>query len=94
MERLRDKGHWPHFHALRRPFHRNKHGLRGESSRDAMAVGDNFHLFILFFLTLAPWLRSSVSHQDLPRGHGQQLGKHRESDGHVDVIDSSELPSP
>ena len=59
-----------------------------------MAVGDNFHLFIIFFLTLAPCLRSSVSHQDLPRGHGQQLGKHRESEGHVDVIDSSELPSP
>ena len=59
-----------------------------------MAVGDNFHQFILFFLTLAPCLRSSVSDQDLPRGHGQQLGKHRESEGHVDVIDSSELPSP
>ena len=59
-----------------------------------MAVGDNLHLFVLFFLTLAPCLRSSVSHQDLPRGHGQQLGKHRESEGHVDVIDSSELPSP
>ena len=59
-----------------------------------MAVGDNFHLFVLFFLTLAPCLRPSVSHQDLPRGHGQQLGKHRESEGHVDVIDSSELPSP
>ena len=53
-----------------------------------------FNLFILFFLTLAPCLRPSVSHQDLPRGHGQQLGKHRESEGHVDVIDSSELPSP
>ena len=53
-----------------------------------------FKLFILFFLTLAPCLRPSVSHQDLPRGHGQQLGKHRESEGHVDVIDSSELPSP
>ena len=59
-----------------------------------MDVGDSFHLFIIFFLTLAPCLRSSVSHQDLPRGHGQQLGKHRESEGHVDVIDSSELPSP
>ena len=59
-----------------------------------MAAGDNLHLFVLFFLTLAPCLRSSVSHQDLPRGHGEQLGKHRESEGHVDVIDSSELPSP
>ena len=39
-------------------------------------------------------MRPSVSHQELPRGHGQQLGKHRESEGHVDVIDSSELPSP
>ena len=59
-----------------------------------MAVGNSVHLFILFFLTLAPCLRSSVSHQYLPRGHGQQLGKHRESEGHVDeLIDSSELPS-
>ena len=53
-----------------------------------------FTCLVLFFLKLAPCLRSSVSHQDLPRGHGQQLGKHRESEGHVDVIDSSELPSP
>ena len=39
-------------------------------------------------------MRPSVSHQDLPRGHGQQLGKHGGSEGHVDFIDSSGLTSP
>ncbi|XP_022798777.1 uncharacterized protein LOC111336872 [Stylophora pistillata] len=47
-----------------------------------------FFLFVLFILgqTL-----TSANHQELPRGHGKELGKHRESDGHVEIL--HQLPS-
>lgn len=59
-----------------------------------MAGSRNFHLLILISFGLVPCLRSTVNRQDLPRGHGQPLGRHRDSEGHVDEIDSSKLPSP
>ena len=59
-----------------------------------MVRGAKFYLFILFVVGLAPCLSSSVNHKDLPRGHGEELGKHRDSEGHVNIIDSDKLPSP
>lgn len=59
-----------------------------------MAGGVKCCLFVLSIFELAPCLISSVNHKDLLRGHGEELGKHRDSDGHVDIIDSDRLPSP
>ena len=59
-----------------------------------MVGGAKFYLFILFVVGLAPCLSSSVNHKDLPRGHGEELGRHRDSEGHVNIIDSDKLPSP
>lgn len=47
------------------------------------------YLFVLLVSRLAP---SNGSHQELPRGHGEELCKHRDSEGHVDIL--RELPSP
>ena len=59
-----------------------------------MVGGSKFYLFILSVVGLAPCLRSSVNYKDLPRGHGEELGKQRDPEGHVDIIDSDKLPSP
>lgn len=61
---------------------------------EEMAGGVKCCLFVLSIFGLAPCLISSVNHKDLLRGHGEELGKHRDSDGHVDIIDSDRLPSP
>jgi hypothetical protein len=50
-------------------------------------------LFVVLF-SLAFCFNISLTKEvkDLPKGHGEHLGKHRESDGHVDVLTS--IPSP
>lgn len=53
-----------------------------------------YNLFLLFIFELIQCLSSSESHNELPRGHGEELGRHRDSDGHVDIIDAEDLPSP
>lgn len=54
-----------------------------------MALHIVIYLFVLLFCGLAP---ASVSRQELPRGHGEELGKHRDSEGHLEIL--HELPSP
>ena len=49
-------------------------------------------LFGLFVLLLFPRIDSSIKFESLPRGHGEELCRHRDSDGHVDIL--YELPSP
>ena len=46
----------------------------------------------VFVLLVSRLTCTTVSPQELPRGHGEELGKHRDSDGHLDIL--HELPSP
>ncbi|RMX38199.1 hypothetical protein pdam_00003363 [Pocillopora damicornis] len=46
----------------------------------------------LFVLSILERALTSANHQELPRGHGEELGKHRDSDGHVEIL--QQLPSP
>lgn len=54
-----------------------------------MALHTVIYLFVFFILGLAP---TSVSRQELPQGHGEELGKHRDSEGHLEIL--HKLPSP
>ena len=53
-----------------------------------------FYLLVLVIFGLAACFSSSVNDMELPRGHGEELGRHRDSEGHVDIIHADELPSP
>ena len=87
MRRLWSLVDKPHFGAFTRL-------LTTVNKISVMAGGLKVYLFVLFHFGLNTCIRSSVHRQDVPRGHGKQLGTHRDSEGHVDVIDSSKLPSP
>lgn len=49
-------------------------------------------LFIISSFALFLDLALAKEVKDLPKGHGEELGKHRDSDGHVDVLTT--IPSP
>jgi len=49
-----------------------------------------FHKIVVFIVLLQHSL--SVDVHEVPKGHGEQLGKHRGSDGHVDILNT--IPSP
>ena len=47
---------------------------------------------LFIFLGLFWCLDSTDQNNALPKGHGEQLGKHRSSDGHIDVLET--VPHP
>ena len=57
---------------------------------DAMRMSERFLYFLVIFSSLLCLI--TTDRDKFPKGHGEELGKHRTSDGHVDILDN--IPSP